>query len=78
MSKKPLPKVRGGLSGAAARASALREAWALAALPSCDNLLRYFSSWHEQDHLFIQTELCDGTLEQHKTLSAIWLSLIHI
>lgn len=32
----------------------------------------YYNAWHEQDHLFIQTELCDGTLEQHKRLSAVW------
>lgn len=41
------------------------EVCALAVLQSCPNVIRYFSSWiDDDDKIFIQTELCDmGTLD---------------
>ena len=35
-----------------------KEAHALAALQGCRQILRYFSSWTEDNHFWIQTELC--------------------
>jgi serine/threonine protein kinase len=74
VSKQPLRRAKqfaGG--GGRVEKAALREAWALAALPSSKHVLRYYAAWYEQGHLYIQTELCDGgTLEQHKHLNAIW------
>ncbi|OQV25402.1 putative Wee1-like protein kinase [Hypsibius exemplaris] len=43
----------------------VREVFALAALEWNPNVLRYFSSWIEGGHLYIQSEYCDaGTLGQ--------------
>jgi serine/threonine protein kinase len=74
ISKQPLRRAKQlAQSGGQAEKAALREAWALAALPSSKHVLRYYAAWYEQGHLYIQTELCDGgTLEQHKKLNAIW------
>jgi wee1-like protein kinase len=58
--KKPLAR------GSLRRREMLQEALALASVaihsPS-PYIVRYFSSWIEDDHLFIQTELCDGSLK---------------
>jgi wee1-like protein kinase len=74
ISKQPLRRAKQfAQSGGQVEKAALREAWALAALPSSKHVLRYYSAWYEQGHLYIQTELCEGgTLEQHKKLNAIW------
>lgn len=52
--------------GASRRREMLQEALALASLaiesPS-DHVVRYFCSWIEDDRLFIQMELCDGSLK---------------
>jgi wee1-like protein kinase len=47
----------------------LREVYALAALsdtadPAIFHIVRYHQAWMEQDRLYIQTELCTGTLGQ--------------
>lgn len=51
--------------------NALKEVYAHAMLSSLgahQNILRYFSVWKEDNHLFIQNELCDlGTLDSFKT-----------
>mmetsp|Transcript_68154 Transcript_68154/g.142399 ORF Transcript_68154/g.142399 Transcript_68154/m.142399 type:complete len:810 (-) Transcript_68154:152-2581(-) len=54
---------------------AVREAFALASVEAggepCPNIVRYYSSWFESGQLFIQMELCDGSLRDHlKTLQA--------
>lgn len=41
-----------------AKTLALKEAFALAALQGCPNLIRYHNSWFQDEHLWIQTELC--------------------
>ena len=52
----------------AARERVLKEVYALAAV--CNehenpHVVRYFSAWMEDDRLYIQTELCDASLEQY-------------
>nr|USW07766.1 Wee1 [Crypthecodinium cohnii] len=52
---------------------AVREAFALASVEAggepSPNIVRYYSSWFESGQLFIQMELCDGSLRDHlKTL----------
>lgn len=46
-----------------------REVFALAAVASagvtCSNLIRYYSSWKEDDRMHIQIELCESTLRCH-------------
>jgi len=42
----------------------MSEVFALAALPAHDNVIRYYGCWTENNHLYIQTELCEaGNLE---------------
>ncbi|KAG9134035.1 hypothetical protein Leryth_004728 [Lithospermum erythrorhizon] len=41
------------------RRKALMEVQAMAALGSHQNIVRYYTSWFEDDHLYIQMELCD-------------------
>lgn len=33
--------------------------------PGCSNLVRYFSAWLEDGLLYVQTELCEGSLRDH-------------
>mmetsp|Transcript_115064 Transcript_115064/g.229123 ORF Transcript_115064/g.229123 Transcript_115064/m.229123 type:complete len:531 (-) Transcript_115064:34-1626(-) len=52
--------------GAQRRQAMLHEALALASVAidsSCPYIVRYFSSWIEEGRLFIQTELCEGSLK---------------
>jgi len=54
------------IRGAAGRERVLKEVYALAAVCSKaenSHVVRYFNSWLDGDHLFIQTELCDASLE---------------
>eukprot|EP01018_Ginkgo_biloba_P008116 Gb_03881 [translate_table: standard] len=44
------------------RKQALMEVQALAALGSHDNVVGYYTAWFENDHLYIQMELCDCSL----------------
>ncbi|KAL9686109.1 hypothetical protein QQ045_023564 [Rhodiola kirilowii] len=44
------------------RRKALMEVQAMAALGSHENLVGYYSSWFENEHLYIQLELCDHSL----------------
>ena len=39
----------------------MTEVFALAALGWHPNIIRYFSSWVQYHHLYIQSEYCDGT-----------------
>lgn len=51
--------------GTKRRAEMLQEALALASVAienPCQYIVRYFSSWIEDERLFIQTELCDGSV----------------
>jgi len=55
--------------GAVRRREMLQEALALASLAmdsTCPYIVRYFSSWIEDERLMIQTELCDGSLKDEK------------
>lgn len=38
----------------------MKEAYALAALGTHDNVLRYYGAWIEDDQLYIKTEYCGG------------------
>jgi len=55
-----------------ASARQVQEAFVLASMAmeaeGCPNIVRYFSSWFEGSQLFIQMELCSGTLRQHLVL----------
>ncbi|KAJ3683327.1 hypothetical protein LUZ60_013554 [Juncus effusus] len=44
------------------RKRALMEVQALAALGSHENIIGYYTSWFENEHLYIQMELCDYSL----------------
>uniref|UniRef100_A0A7N0SZI2 Wee1-like protein kinase n=1 Tax=Kalanchoe fedtschenkoi TaxID=63787 RepID=A0A7N0SZI2_KALFE len=44
------------------RRKALMEVQALAALGSHENIVGYYSSWFENEHLYIQMEICDHSL----------------
>ncbi|GAV88956.1 Pkinase domain-containing protein [Cephalotus follicularis] len=50
----------------AERRKALMEVQALAALGSHENVVGYYSSWFENEHLYIQMELCDHSLSNYK------------
>lgn len=47
-------------NGLCCSSDVVTEVFALAALDSHPNVLRYFSSWIENGHLYIQSEYCDG------------------
>ncbi|XP_052186202.1 wee1-like protein kinase [Diospyros lotus] len=49
------------------RRKALMEVQALAALGSHENIVGYYSSWFENEQLFIQMELCDHSLSVSKS-----------
>lgn len=49
------------------RKKALTEVQALAAVGCHENTVRYFSAWYEADHLYIQMELCEGSLAAQKS-----------
>merc|ERR1719478_1071306 len=54
------------LGRSARRQEMLQEALALASVAidsPCPYIVRYFASWVEDERLFIQTELCDGSLK---------------
>ncbi|XP_020526066.1 wee1-like protein kinase isoform X2 [Amborella trichopoda] len=53
------------------RREALMEVQALAALGFHPNLVSYYSSWFENEQLYIQMELCDGSLSIHNSSSAL-------
>ena len=56
----------------------LREVNALAALQGCEQIVRYYSSWIDSHHLFIQTELCHlGSLEDLYCPKPSHSSIIH-
>jgi len=44
----------------------LKEIYALSSVRDNVHVVRYFSSWEEGGKLYIQTELCSGTLAQRK------------
>ena len=51
---------------------ALREVQAMVGLGGglgCEHIVRYFGAWMEYDHLYVQLELCDGTLADQFTAS---------
>ncbi|KAK7306904.1 hypothetical protein VNO77_44865 [Canavalia gladiata] len=48
------------------RRKALMEVQALAALGSHENIVGYYSSWFENEQLYIQMELCDHSLSLNK------------
>ncbi|KAK4357271.1 hypothetical protein RND71_022881 [Anisodus tanguticus] len=48
------------------RRKALMEVQALAALGPQENVVGYYSSWFENEHLYIQMELCDHSLSNKK------------
>lgn len=61
---------RAQFKGQAHRDRMLAEVYALAALSTIDHdgskyIVRYYQAWIEDERLFIQTELCDGSLEKH-------------
>ena len=43
---------------------ALREVHIMATLGGCPEIVRYHTSWMEYDHLYIQMELCEGSLSR--------------
>lgn len=49
------------------RRKALMEVQALAALGSHENIVGYYSSWFENEQLYIQMELCDHSLSINKS-----------
>ncbi|KAG7970788.1 hypothetical protein I3843_07G101900 [Carya illinoinensis] len=49
------------------RRKALMEVQALAAVGSHENIVGYFSSWFENEQLYIQMELCDHSLSMTKS-----------
>ncbi|XP_039154644.1 LOW QUALITY PROTEIN: wee1-like protein kinase [Eucalyptus grandis] len=49
------------------RRKALMEVQSLAALGSHENIVGYYSSWFENEHLYIQMELCDYSLSSQKS-----------
>ncbi|KAL6978416.1 Mitosis inhibitor protein kinase wee1 [Sarracenia purpurea var. burkii] len=49
------------------RRKALMEVQALAALGSHENVVGYYSSWFENEQLFIQMELCDHSLSINRS-----------
>ncbi|XP_030457912.2 wee1-like protein kinase [Syzygium oleosum] len=49
------------------RITALMEVQSLAALGSHENIVGYYSSWFENEHLYIQMELCDYNLSSQKS-----------
>eukprot|EP00898_Chlorokybus_atmophyticus_P008408 jgi/Chlat1/8569/Chrsp82S07955 len=59
------------------RKLARREVQALAACPCVENLIRYYSAWYESDHLYIQLELCEGSLAGQLAHLAQGLCTLH-
>ncbi|XP_062224139.1 wee1-like protein kinase [Phragmites australis] len=47
------------------RSQAVKEVQALAALGAHENIVRYFTSWFENEQLYIQMELCDCCLSMN-------------
>jgi len=61
-----IKKTKKTLGRSARRQEMLQEALALASVAidsPCLYIVRYFASWVEDERLFIQTELCDGSLK---------------
>ncbi len=46
------------------RQHALNEVFAMSAIVGCRTLVRYYSSWIEDDHLYTQLEICCCSVEQ--------------
>ena len=42
------------------RRQKLKEVYALAASGDCRYIIRYYDAWFQEDHLYIQTEYCEG------------------
>ncbi|XP_011033577.1 PREDICTED: wee1-like protein kinase isoform X2 [Populus euphratica] len=55
----------------AERRKALMEVQALAALGYHENIVGYYSSWFENEQLYIQMELCDGSLSINRSSESI-------
>ncbi|KAG9155845.1 hypothetical protein Leryth_004086 [Lithospermum erythrorhizon] len=49
------------------RRKALMEVQAMASLGSHQNIVRYYTSWFEDDHLYIQMELCEHSLSMSQS-----------
>ncbi|KAJ6334528.1 hypothetical protein OIU78_011410 [Salix suchowensis] len=55
----------------AERRKALMEVQALAALGCHENIVGYYSSWFENEQLYIQMELCDGSLSVNRSSKSL-------
>ncbi|KAF1763699.1 hypothetical protein GCK72_003644 [Caenorhabditis remanei] len=49
--------------------SKYREAESHMIIPPHKNLVKFYRAWEETDHLYIQTELCDQSLQQYCTVN---------
>lgn len=53
----------------------MNEVFAHAVLGKHPHLVRYYSAWAENDHMFIQNEYCNGELESFVLITVIVLLL---
>eukprot|EP01018_Ginkgo_biloba_P024323 Gb_23723 [translate_table: standard] len=54
------------------RMKALNEVQAMATIGSHKNVVKYHTAWLENDHLYIQLQLCDGNLHSLKKQGLFW------